>query len=75
MGEDSDIQKMAEDLLVRHEVPEALIDQKSEIIRSIEQITKDEKVRTAFHTIRVGTNNATVFYIWRSDAVIGRSYQ
>ena len=45
-GEDSDIQKIAEDFLVRHVVPEALIDQKSEIIRSIEQIVKDEKLRT-----------------------------
>ena len=46
MGEDSDIQKIAEDFLVRHVVPEALIDQKNEIIRSIEQIVKDEKLRT-----------------------------
>ena len=45
-GEDSDIQKMAEDFLVRHVVPEALIDQKSEIIKSVEQIIKDEKLRT-----------------------------
>ena len=45
-GEDSDIQKIAEDFLVRHVVPEALIDQKNEIIKSIEQIIKDEKLRT-----------------------------
>ncbi|MEP6575708.1 MAG: hypothetical protein ABJB85_04700 [Nitrososphaerota archaeon] len=45
-GEDSDIQKMAEDFLVRHVVPEALIDHKSEIIRSAEQIINDEKLRT-----------------------------
>jgi uncharacterized protein len=45
-GEDSSIQKIAEDFLTRHVVPEALIDQKSEIIRSVAQIVKDEKVRT-----------------------------
>ena len=45
-GEDSSIQKIAEDFLMRHVVPEALIDQKSEIIRSVAQIVKDEKVRT-----------------------------
>jgi hypothetical protein len=44
--EDSDTQKIAEDFLVRHVVSEALIDQKTEIIRSIEQIVKDEKLRT-----------------------------
>jgi uncharacterized protein len=44
-GEDSEIQKVAEDFLVRHVVPEALIDRKSEIIRSIEHILKDEKLR------------------------------
>ncbi len=43
-SQDSDIQKIAEDLLVRHVLPEALIDQNSEIIRSIKQIVKDEKV-------------------------------
>jgi DNA helicase HerA-like ATPase len=45
-GEDSGIQKMAEDFIVRHVVPEALIDQKSKIIKSVEQIIKDEKLRT-----------------------------
>jgi DNA helicase HerA-like ATPase len=45
-GEDYGIQKMAEDFLVRHVVPEALIDEKSRIIRSVEQIIKDEKLRT-----------------------------
>lgn len=44
--ENHDIQKIAEDFLVRHVVPEALIDQKDKIIKSIEQIVKDEKLRT-----------------------------
>jgi DNA helicase HerA-like ATPase len=44
-GEDSDIKKVAEDFLVRHVVPEALIDRKSEIIKSVEHIVKDEKLR------------------------------
>ena len=45
-GKDPDIQKRAEDFLVRHVVPEALIDQKERIITSIEQIVRDGKVRT-----------------------------
>lgn len=43
---DSDIHKTAEDFLVRHVVPEALIEHKSDIIKSIEQIVNDEKLRT-----------------------------
>ena len=46
LAEDSDTHKTAEDFLVRHVVPEALIERKSDIIRSIEQIVKEEKLRT-----------------------------
>src|SRR4029079_9961621 len=39
-GDDSDGQKIDKDFLVRHIVPECLIDHKAEIIRAIEQIVK-----------------------------------
>ena len=71
---DSDIQKIAEDFLVRHVVPEALMNKKRKLFRSVEQIIKDDKDKNSFHTIRIGTNNATVFDIWRTNAIIGRSY-
>ena len=52
-GEDSDIQTMAEDFLVRHVVPEALVNQKDEIVKSVEQIVKDEKYgRFPYHQNR-----------------------
>jgi DNA helicase HerA-like ATPase len=38
--------KIAEDYLVRHVVPEALVDRKEEILDSIEQIIKQDKIRT-----------------------------
>jgi DNA helicase HerA-like ATPase len=41
-----DINKIAEDYLVRHVVPEALLDKKEELLKSIEQIIKQDKIRT-----------------------------
>lgn len=43
---ESGIQKMAEDYLVRHVVPEALLDQRKDILTSIKQIIKQDKIRT-----------------------------
>lgn len=43
---ESGIQKMAEEYLVRHVVPEALLDHKKEILVSIKQIIKQDKIRT-----------------------------
>lgn len=42
----ADVNKIAEDYLVRHVVPEALLDKKSELLKSIEQIIKQDKIRT-----------------------------
>src|SRR5947209_5319902 len=40
------VEKMAEDYLVRHVVPEALVEVKKEILQSVEQIIVQDKIRT-----------------------------
>jgi uncharacterized protein len=43
---DAEINKIAEDYLVRHVVPEALLDKREELLKSIEQVIKQDKIRT-----------------------------
>lgn len=43
---DTSINKFAEHYLVRHVVPEALLDKKEELLKAIEQIIRQDKIRT-----------------------------
>jgi hypothetical protein len=40
------VEKMAEDYLVRHVVPEALVEVKKEILQSVKEIIVQDKIRT-----------------------------
>jgi DNA helicase HerA-like ATPase len=42
----SSIKKMTDEFLIRHVIPESLVEQKDEIFNSVEMLIKDDKIRT-----------------------------